>query len=163
MTGELLPHHAEILKASAISDDVVRDRGYWSASKPGDLNSRFSGQQKRPGLVIPVLDVYGEEAFCQLRPDDPREQDGKPIKYETPAKVKMALDVPPSTRPHLRNPKVTLWITEGIRKADALASVGLTCDRACSASGTGAARVRMEAPPRSRTGRRSRSTTAARS
>ena len=125
MTGELLPHHAEILKASAISDDVVRDRGYWSASKPGDLNSRFSGQQKRPGLVIPVLDVYGQEAFCQLRPDDPRERDGKPIKYETRAKARMVLDVPPSTRPHLGNPDVTLWITEGVKKADSLASAGL--------------------------------------
>ena len=121
----LLSHHEELLKASAISEEVATARGYWSASKPGDLNGRFSGAQKRSGLVIPVLDVYGNEAFCQLRPDDPRERDGKPLKYETPAKVRMVLDVPPATRPHLGNPNVTLWITEGIRKADSLVSAGL--------------------------------------
>jgi Protein of unknown function (DUF3631)/Domain of unknown function (DUF3854) len=122
----LSPHHAKTLKASAISDDAIAERGYWSATKPGELNGCFSGVQKRaPGLVIPVLNVYGDEAFCQLRPDNPREKDGKRIKYETPAKTRMVLDVPPATRPHLENPKVTLWITEGIKKADSLVSVGL--------------------------------------
>jgi hypothetical protein len=127
MSPGLLPQHQALLDASAISEDVARARGYWSATKPGDLNGRFSGVQKRvPGLVIPVLDVCGEEAFCQLRPDEPRAaRDGKPIKYETPAKVRMVLDVPPATRPHLGDPNVTLWITEGVRKADALVSVGL--------------------------------------
>ena len=37
----------------------------------------------------------------------------------------MMLDCPPCALEHVRNPKVTLWITEGVRKADALASVGL--------------------------------------
>lgn len=126
MSPGLLPQHQALLDGSAISEDVARARGYWSASKPGDLNGRFTGMQKRvPGLVIPVHNVYGDEAFCQLRPDDPREKDGKPLKYETPGKTRMVLDVPPATRPHLGNPKVTLWITEGIRKADSLVTAGL--------------------------------------
>jgi hypothetical protein len=37
----------------------------------------------------------------------------------------MVLDVPPGTRPHLGNPAIPLWITEGIRKADSGASRGL--------------------------------------
>ena len=126
MTG-LLPHHQALLDASAISKEVADARGYWSASKPAELNGRFTGVQKRaPALVIPVFNTAGKEAFCQLRPDSPREKDGKPLKYETPAKARMVLDVPPSTLPHLGDPNVTLWRpTEGIRKADALASVGL--------------------------------------
>ena len=122
----LLPHHQRLLDASAISREVADARGYWSASKPGELNGRFDGVQRRtPALVIPVLNTCGEEAFCQLRPDNPRGKDGKTLRYETPYGQRMVLDVPPSTLPHIGNPNVTLWITEGIRKADALASVGL--------------------------------------
>ena len=51
---------------------------------------------------------------------------GKPVKYETKGGRRMVLDVPPTTHPHLGNPAVPLWITEGIRKADSGASRGLT-------------------------------------
>ena len=122
----LLPHHQQLLDASAISKEVADARGYWSASKPAELNGCFTGAQKRaPGLVIPVHDAFGQQPFCQLRPDRPREKDGKPLKYETPASARMVLDVPRSTLPYLGHPGVTLWVTEGIRKADALASIGL--------------------------------------
>ena len=33
----LLPHHAELLKASAISDEVAKERGYYSAEKKSEL------------------------------------------------------------------------------------------------------------------------------
>jgi hypothetical protein len=124
--NKILPQHQALLDASAISEEVARARGYWSATYSADLNGRFKGVQKRvPGLVIPVHNVVGELAFNQLRPDDPRELKGKPLKYETPAGARMVLDVPPATLQHLGNPKVTLWITEGIRKADSLVSAGL--------------------------------------
>ena len=44
---------------------------------------------------------------------------------ETPAKSRMALDVPPTVRHLLGDPNVPLFITEGVKKADALASRGL--------------------------------------
>ena len=47
------------------------------------------------------------------------------MKYETVAGSSIRLDVPPSSRPLLASPRRALWITEGIRKGDALASVGL--------------------------------------
>jgi hypothetical protein len=78
-----------------------------------------------PGLLIPLWDVYGELRAYQLRPDEPRVKGGRAVKYETPHGLRMMLDCPPATLEHVRNPKVRLWITEGVRKADALASVGL--------------------------------------
>jgi hypothetical protein len=122
----LLPQHQQLIDASAISEEVARARGYFSVSGPKELNGMFGPSQRlAPALVIPVINAYGERLFFQLRPDDPRVKDGRIMKYETPAGVKMAIDIPPSTRRHLHNPKVTLWITEGIRKADSLASIGL--------------------------------------
>jgi Protein of unknown function (DUF3631)/Domain of unknown function (DUF3854) len=122
----LLPQHRELIEASAISTEVAAERGYFSASEAKELTGMFGPSQRlAPALVIPVFDAYGERVFFQLRPDDPRVKNGRILKYESPAGVKMAIDVPPATRPHLHNPKVTLWITEGIRKADSLASIGL--------------------------------------
>jgi Protein of unknown function (DUF3631)/Domain of unknown function (DUF3854) len=122
----LLPQHRQLIADSAISDTVATERGYFSVSAAKELNGMFGPSQRRaPALVIPVLNPYGERVFYQLRPDEPRVKDGRILKYETPARVKMTIDVPPSTRPHLANPKAPLWITEGIRKADSLASIGL--------------------------------------
>ena len=60
----------------------------------------------------------------QARPDDPRcDASGKPVKYETPTRMKMALDVHPFMLPRIRNNMVPLIVTEGIRKADAAVSV----------------------------------------
>src|SRR5206468_446691 len=81
-----------------------------------------------PALVIPVYSVTGEVALHQSRPDAPRAgRDGKLIKYETPRGARMALDVHPCIRQHLGNPTRPLFITEGIRKADAAVSKGLCC------------------------------------
>jgi hypothetical protein len=122
----LLPHHQRLLDESAISDEIARERGYYSVEKSKELEGMFGPSQRRaPGLVIPIMDVYRETVFYQLRPDEPRVKDGRIQKYETPARVKMALDVLPSTQNHIHDPKVTLWLTEGIRKGDALASIGL--------------------------------------
>jgi hypothetical protein len=122
----LLPQHRELIEASGINEGIAAQRGYFSVSEPKELAGMFGPSQRlAPGLVIPVLDVLGERVFYQLRPDNPRVKNGRILKYESPAGAGMAIDVPPSTRPHLQNPKVTLWITEGVRKADALASVGL--------------------------------------
>ena len=122
----LLPQHREKIKASEISDEVATARGYRSIVKAGDLNGMFGASQRRPGLLIPLYDVHGERFSQQLRPDEPRTgKDGKLLKYETPAGLKMALDVPPGCRRNLSDPAVPLWITEGIKKADSLTSVGL--------------------------------------
>jgi hypothetical protein len=134
----ILPQHAAMLQASAIDPDVARERGYVSADSKKQLE-RYgfaSYQQRAPALLIPVHDVTGAVTTYQLRADNPRvTKAGKSIKYETRARSKMALDVPPRIREQLGDPKVPLWITEGARKADAAVSAGLCCIALMGVSG----------------------------
>jgi hypothetical protein len=95
---QLVDHHAALLANSAISAEVARERGYRTAQSRKELGSRgfSSGQQRVPGLLIPVYDETGAIALHQYRPDEPRiTKAGKPVKYETPSKVRMTADVPP--------------------------------------------------------------------
>jgi hypothetical protein len=126
---QLLPKHATLLVASAISHTVAVDRGYRSVTEKAEMRSLgFSETQALvPALLLPVWDVTGRIALYQARPDRPRIESGKTVKYETVAGARMAIDVPPAIRHQLDDPSVPLWITEGIRKADAAVSVGLCC------------------------------------
>jgi hypothetical protein len=126
---QLLTQHSALLAASAISDAVATGRGYRSVTEKVELRSLgFSENQARvPALLLPVWDVNGKIALYQARPDEPRVEKGKPVKYETLAGSRMTLDVPPSIRGQLGDPSIPLWITEGIRKADASVSAGLCC------------------------------------
>ena len=125
----LLPQHQELIRASAILDEVADARGYRSMTTKAEVDRLGFGraQQNVPGLLIPVHSVTGAIVTYQLRPDSPRIRDGKPVKYETPSGSRMALDVPQSARKRLGDPFVPLFITEGARKADAAVSVGLCC------------------------------------
>lgn len=120
-------HQAQLLR-SAITPEVIRERGYHSIEHPGEaLDLRFSKTQSRlvPGLVIPLWNVHGEQHAACLRPDAPRQwKDGKINKYELPAKTTLSLDCHPAMQPVLSNPRVALFITEGVKKGDALASIG---------------------------------------
>jgi hypothetical protein len=126
----LAEHHLETLtKESGISEAVIRARGYWTATEEEDLlDLGFTKPQRRvPALVIPVWGVDGEIRFSRIRPDDPREDPKKPgkvIKYEQPGGTPVTLDVPPASREGLRDVSRRLWITEGEKKGDSLASRG---------------------------------------
>jgi Domain of unknown function (DUF3854) len=126
---QLLPQHAALLAASAVSPAVAQARGYWSVTVKVDLRRLgFSEPQARvPALLIPIWSVHGEIATYQIRADEPRIVAGKPVKYETPRGSRMVLDVPPSCREQLRDSRVPLFVTEAPRKADAAASLGLCC------------------------------------
>ena len=126
---KLLPLHAALLAGSGISDAVAVARGYRSVTTKAELmRLGFSAPQRRaPALLIPVLGVSGEIATYQVRPDEPRISGGKPVKYEIPAGSRMVLDVHPTCRLRLADPKAPLFVTEGIRKGDAAASKGLCC------------------------------------
>jgi putative DNA primase/helicase len=122
----LSPAHAELLRRSAIDPDVAEERGYRTVEEKVVLERYgFAGYQRRvPALLIPLHDVHGREAGWQSRPDHPRARGEKAIKYETPAGSALALDCPPRCRAGLADPSRRLWITEGVRKVDALASCG---------------------------------------
>lgn len=122
--------HKALIAASAVSDAVRDARGYFTATRKAELAALgFSPKQRLvPALVIPIFDAAGKIVLHQARPDSPRKNDkGKPVKYETPGGAGMAMDVHPSARPALGNPAVPLFITEGIRKADAAVTAGLCC------------------------------------
>jgi len=127
MNDRIAANHLEMLQASGLTTESIRSRGYFTAMKKVELASLgFSAQQQlTPALVIPVFGPQGEVVLYQARPDQPRMRNGKIVKYETPAKSRMALDVPPTVRHLLGDPNVPLFITEGVKKADALATRGL--------------------------------------
>jgi hypothetical protein len=121
-------HKQMLIEKSGINPEVVEARGYRTIEKKVELKTLgFSDSQRNtPGLLIPVYSPTGEIATYQYRPDQPRiGKKGKPVKYETPSGSRMVLDVHPSAREMLGNPSVPLFITEGIKKGDALVSRGL--------------------------------------
>jgi Domain of unknown function (DUF3854) len=129
MPPTLLPQHQKLIDASGIAPVAVEARGYRSVTKKAELRGLGFGDNQRrvPALLIPVRNVTGEIATYQIRPDEPRVVDGKPLKYETPGASRMFLDVPTGARPKLGHPKIPLFITEGARKTDAAVSHGLCC------------------------------------
>lgn len=126
----LAPHHREMLGVeSGISREVISARGYFTATDAGALREMglAKHQLNAPALVIPVCGVDGKVRFHRIRPDNPRrdpEKPGKIVKYEQPLGTGVTLDVPRSAWPWLSDTAKRLWIVEGERKADALASRG---------------------------------------
>ena len=148
LQGGILPHHRAQLHASGISDAVIAARLYMSVLATSDarlLRCRgFSRAQcaQIPGLLMPLWGLDGKELenpgyesklptddptyLAQYRPDVPRlGQDGRVIKYELPPKCGARLDSNPAGRTLLLDPALPLWITEGVKKSDALISHGI--------------------------------------
>src|SRR5262245_23243538 len=125
----LVDKHVDYLSARAVSPEGARERGYVSADTKAQLGRLGFRpvQQRVPALIIPIYDVRGEVSNWQLRPDHPRQVDGRIVKFETQRGSSLKLDVHPRTHPHLGDPDVPLFVTEGSVKADAAVSAGLAC------------------------------------
>jgi len=139
-------HLRELQEESGISPEVIEARGYrtltGTAAELHELEEFGFGPRLRnredvyPALLIPLHNAHGEIAGHQLKPAVPHREirpDGTPKdrKYETPAGAPLVLDVPAYTRSKLANPDAALWVTEGMKKVDALvskecAALGLT-------------------------------------
>lgn len=125
--------HLKMLRAgSSISDAVIEARGARTITDVKELVALgFSSRQLRvPGLLLPVHGTDGSRPFPVYRPDnpyirkDPQTGRERACKYEIPRGQGVRLDCPPICRPQLADPSVPLWVTEGQKKADALASRG---------------------------------------
>ena len=123
-----LPHHRrQLIEGSGINPKIVGERGYATVKTKAELKRLgFSAaQQLVPALVVPMYGPTGELATHQIKPDSPRTNGkGKPIKYETPAKSRVRLDVHPSQAHRMKDPTIPIWVTEGVKKADCLVSRG---------------------------------------
>ncbi len=135
----LHPRHADMLVAAGINTEVMAARGYRTLMRTntddgprntlkrlGFARGAWEEDRRFPGLLIPLHGPRGTVAGWQYRPDWPRKDDkGKVRKYEMPKGRAAVLDVHPRNRDRIVDPTVELWITEGIKKADALTSRGL--------------------------------------
>lgn len=127
--GLLCEHFAEIITGSGVSVEVARTRGYESvlgAKRLADLGFALN-QRRAPGYLLPVYapGLPEEPALHQYKPNHPRKVKEKAIKYETPTGAKLRIDCPRPCQPNIGNPAAAVWITEGIKKVDCLASHGL--------------------------------------
>jgi hypothetical protein len=122
--------HLQHLLSSGISLEVIKERGYRSTAGGAELlELGFSCEQARlSGILIPLYSPLGGKPLWQLRPDEPRrEVKGNKVKirkYELAPFSENRLDAHPRIQPQLKNVSITLWITEGVKKADALISAG---------------------------------------
>jgi hypothetical protein len=133
--ARLHDRHAKMLAESGITPEHARARGYISIDSGNRRRLKEIGVvkavQKSDGLLIPLLRIDGEVGGYQFRPDTPRIKDGKELKYETPFRQPNMIDFPPGTTERLADRSMPVWITEGVKKADAgylagLGIVGLT-------------------------------------
>jgi hypothetical protein len=128
---ERLDHRwREVTEESAIDPAVALERGYHlEKTKRGLERLGFKrSQQRAPAIVIPRFSPSGEPISPQIKPDKPlvegRNGKSRPRKYEAPAGTPVRLSVPPRAVPMMRDVQKTLYVTEGDKKGDALASVG---------------------------------------
>ncbi len=115
-------HRRQLQEESAIAPEIVAERGYYTARRRPEVPGAFAEYQRRLGLVVPMFSPDGERTGYQLRPDKARR--GGP-KYETPAGSEVLVDAHPRMINEVRSGTGDLWITEGVKKADALTSRGL--------------------------------------
>ena len=136
-------HLTTLREDSGISDAAIAARGYRTVTDSAELVALGFGPSQChaaqiPGLLLPLHTTDGGNGLYIYRPDNPRAFDDKRkvklpdgtypqrvIKYEAPKGAGIRLDCPPMCQPRLADPHVPLWITEGQKKADALASRGL--------------------------------------
>jgi hypothetical protein len=117
--------HDRELGCSGISEAVKAARGYYTARSRSEVPEAFANWQRRLGLVVPIHSPDGETVSHQLKPRRRiLRKSGEGPKYETAAGSETILDVNPLMIEKVRTGIEELWVTEGAKKVDALASWG---------------------------------------
>ncbi len=120
------PHRRMLVEESGINADIIAERSYYTARATSEIPEAFSRGQRRLGLVIPMFSPDDITRSSQLRPYKPlKDKKGKPKKYMTPTGVGNIIDVHPRNKEAVTDSSVDLWITEGVKKGDAMTTHGL--------------------------------------
>jgi hypothetical protein len=119
----VLAGHLRELRASGLSDETIRLASLYSA--PERQTRDLLGYGAGAGLVIPYPNLSGgASVYARVKLD--ASPDGK--RYRSPAKQGNRLYVPALIGPDvLKDPRVTLWLTEGEKKALKACQEGLAC------------------------------------
>src|SRR5687768_16059989 len=122
---ELLLHHLLDLRRSGLSEETIRELGFYSGNT--DEVRAILGFDAGPGLVIPypAYDTLGP--FSRVKPDSPPLIDGKPPKYLSPKGGLLQPYILPKSWEILRNPTTRLLITGGEEKAAKADQEGFPC------------------------------------
>ena len=126
-TARLQDAHLQDLRSSGLSDATIQAARCYSAQEP--TTRALLGFGVGPGLVFEFPGTEDDKGvpFVQVKPDTrPAGLDG--AKYLTPKQAGCRVYVPPILpTDRLKNPRVTLYVTEGAKKALKAAQEGLTC------------------------------------
>lgn len=123
--GRLSGKHLRMLEQeSGIDPGIIQERGYRTIRSRAEL-PEFSKWQRGLGLRVPMFSPDGITRSAQLRPDKPiSRKDGSAPKYETPQGSGVIIDVHPRMMQEVRNGDEDLFVVEGVKKGDSLASRG---------------------------------------
>ncbi len=130
----LIPAHAAEIQASTIDPGIATERGYLSMDsslREPLLAARFPSwavgpEESYPLLYIPMHGPSGQVTGAQVKPAiAPIHPNGKAMKYASRRNSPNVLDVHPRNLARVADAREQLWITEGIKKGDALTSRGL--------------------------------------
>jgi hypothetical protein len=124
-------HRRSLEVESAISPEIIAQRGVRTVSRGRELPNAFSRRQKAraPGILFTAQRPNGETSVI-FRPDEP-DPDNPGHKYEQPCKAYggagNVLDVHPAIR-HLIDGFAPVLFLEGIKKADAVTTAALAAN-----------------------------------
>ena len=117
----LLPAHLAELRASGLSDEIIRAAGIYSEtdrSKLAEITNRSSWSAKLgSAIVFPYRDKAGDVVLRRLKPDFPPMVKGKPAKYLSPSGAAVRVYLPPGAYERIEAGSVEIIITEGEKKA----------------------------------------------
>lgn len=131
----LSPEHLAELNGSRIARELIEQRGYMTVDAGWRERLIDMGcpawsvreDDAFPGLIIPMYDAKtGAYIGYQFKPRVPQLPPGreKPVKYVSPKGMSNRLDTHPGIRSQVLDATCPLWVTEGMKKADSIASLG---------------------------------------
>jgi putative DNA primase/helicase len=133
-------HRRELETESSISTEVIAARGYETLERRsrGDDQMRerlrklkiptWAHKEDRffPGYLTPVFSPLGQRVSVIWKPNVPvPNREGKHMKYASPKRQALRLDVHPFNKDAIVDPATEAWMNEGIKKGDSLTSRGV--------------------------------------